>query len=516
MTQGIHHITAICKDAVETYQFYVEVLGLRFVKKTVNFDAPDTYHLYFGNEAGEPGTALTFFPFRRLNNAVRGYGEARTVQYSVPEGSMSYWQERLGRFGVKSKLTTEFAHEVLSFTDPDKMPIQLIATSDDIEAFEYPWDSVVSHEYAIRGFFGVRLYEAKSGKLTNLLELLGYKQIGIEANTVRYKVKSGNRAAHVDLKTLSDKNESAQQGYGSIHHVAFSVPDDKVHVDVQQELRMHGYDVTPVIDRDYFHSVYFRHPSGILFEIATDEPGFTIDEELEKLGTKLQLPERYEPIRDKIEAVLPTLERDDGDELGFKYHYVKPRRGTSKHFLLLHGTGADELDLVPLAKELDREYGIISLRGNIDENGLNRFFARFSEGKLDYDSLEEETKKLATFVEDIALKHDIAFRDICVVGFSNGANIAQNLAYSYPNLLRKYALLHPVLLDIDKDPEDTPEQVFISSGEQDPYLLEADMHTLVERFVSGGSKVTDYLHTGGHHLTPEEVVELRGFVGSSL
>jgi glyoxalase family protein len=305
--KGFHHITAIAGDAKRNLTFYTEVLGLRLVKKTVNFDDPGTYHFYFGDETGTPGTILTFFPWPGIPRGRHGTGMPTEVGYSVPTGSLSFWTERLARFGIGvTNSGSRFGESFIAFEDPDGLPLSLIepAASDDRK----PWiTDEVGSDVAIRGFHSTTLTLRNIEKTAAVLtEVFGYESAGKEGYRNRYVTNATPTAATVDL--VEAPQQSAGVGAaGTIHHVAFRVKDEQVQDEIRQRVAARGLDVTPKIDRNYFFSVYFREPGGVLFEIATDNPGFTVDESAAELGTHLMLPPRYEPRRAEIERVLPAL-----------------------------------------------------------------------------------------------------------------------------------------------------------------------------------------------------------------
>ncbi|NML22604.1 ring-cleaving dioxygenase [Pseudoflavitalea sp. G-6-1-2] len=305
--QGLHHITAIAADAQRNFDFYTKVLGLRLVKKTVNFDDPGTYHFYYGNENGTPGTILTFFPWEGIGQGRPGTGMATDIAYSVPANSLDAWKERLTRFNVSfAEPTVRFGESYLSFTDPDGLSISLVApVKEDTRA---PWVSEdITAAMAIRGFhsttLSLRSTEATAAVLT---DIFGYRLLAKEGNRHRYVTDAVNEAGVIDLLELPD-GKPGYNAAGTNHHVAFRVSDDTILMKFRDKVLSKGLQITPKIDRDYFFSLYFREPGGVLFEIATDNPGFTVDEPLDQLGAGLRLPKQYEPMRAEIEKVLPIL-----------------------------------------------------------------------------------------------------------------------------------------------------------------------------------------------------------------
>jgi glyoxalase family protein len=304
--EGLHHVTAMAKDARRNNSFYTGTLGLRRVKQTVNFDAPDVYHLYYADGAGTPGSVITFFPFPNSARGRAGVGEAGVTAYAVPEGSFEFWRDRLAAHGATDVVEeTRFGERRLRFSGPDGEGIALVETTGDARA---PWTgSGVDERHAIRGFHSVSLRLKKSGSTAELLEFMGYEKAGVEGNVERFRLAAGNGADAVDLETLPDL-PFADLGAGSVHHVAFAVADRAAQLAVQEALTARGHHVTPVIDRDYFWAIYFRTPGGVLFEVATAEPGFARDEAPEHLGEALQLPEQHRHLRPYLEKHLEPLE----------------------------------------------------------------------------------------------------------------------------------------------------------------------------------------------------------------
>jgi len=304
---GLHHITAIASDPKRNLDFYTKVLGLRFVKKSVNQDDPGTYHLYYGDYAASPGTILTFFPWIGIARGRPGTGQAYATGFSVPSGSLAYWRQRLTKLEVVCGNTeSRFNDEILPFNDPDGLHLELIATNELDPRPPTPAPDVPA-EYAIRGFhsstFALREEEPTAEML---VDGMGYLLAGHAGHRSRYTVGAGGPGTYVDLLTEPALPRGIN-GAGTIHHIAFRIADDENQNAILTELQDRGTSVSPVIDRAYFKSIYYREPGGVLLEIATDGPGFAIDEPVEKLGSTLSLPPRLEPQRKQIEAVLPPL-----------------------------------------------------------------------------------------------------------------------------------------------------------------------------------------------------------------
>lgn len=303
-TIGIHHITAIVGHPQENVDFYAGVLGLRLVKQTVNFDDPQTYHFYFGNESGEPGTLITFFPWPGARRGVVGDGQVGVTSYVIPKGSMSFWEERLAKYNISFKKTQRFGEEYVRFEDPHGLQLELVEREEG-KASNWEFGGVTPAT-AIKGFGGATLFSTQPEKTRDVLEnVMGLEKVGAEGAFVRYRstAEIGNI---IDLKLMP--THRGTMGVGTVHHIAWRANDVEDQLDWKRHVEHHGYGVTAVRDRNYFHSIYFREHGNILFEIATDPPGFAIDESFETLGAKLMLPPQYEPHRKQIEQVLLPFE----------------------------------------------------------------------------------------------------------------------------------------------------------------------------------------------------------------
>lgn len=304
---GLHHITAIASDPKRNLEFYTKVLGLRFVKKSVNQDDPGTYHLYYGDYGASPGTIMTFFPWAGIARGRPGTGQAYATAFSVPFGSLAFWREHLTKLGIPHGNTElRFNDEVLTLNDPDGLHLELIATKENDSRRPAP-SADVPAEFAIRGFHSSTLALKNDQPTADLLvNGMSYLLVGKSGHRARYTIGAGGPGTYVDLLTEPSLPRGIN-GAGTVHHIAFRIVDDENQETAQARLQQLGVGVSPVIDRAYFKSIYYREPGGVLFEIATDGPGFAIDEPLEKLGTTLSLPPRLEPNRKAIEAALPPL-----------------------------------------------------------------------------------------------------------------------------------------------------------------------------------------------------------------
>lgn len=524
---GIHHVTAIASDPQRNLDFYAGVLGLRLVKRTVNFDDPQTYHFYYGDEVGTPGGILTFFPWPGARRGRQGVGQVAVTSFAVPPSALGFWIERLVRHGVQYEGPVRRwgedaeGEQVLSFRDHDGLLLEIVAHATAETRPGWGGAPGIPMEYSLRGFHRVELWVAEREPTERVLEgVLGFRLVAEAGNTRRYAAGDGGAGNFVDLRTVGDFGHGLG-GAGTVHHVAWSVPDDEAQLDLRGRVQQAGLHPTPVIDRQYFHSVYFREPGGILYELATVPPGFTVDEPVERLGERLMLPPRYEPHRAEIEAILPRLhlpvtpagsaafgaasgpEEVSGEALGFVHRYLPPTAGGElaggTTLLLLHGTGGDEEDLIPLGQMLFPGAGLLSPRGQVLEQGAPRFFRRLAEGVFDLEDLARRTEELAEFVEAATRTYELEPAGIVAVGFSNGANIAASLLLQRPGLLRGAVLLSPMLpYQPERVPDLTGTAVFIGAGQSDPIVPVAQVERLAAVLEGAGATVKLHWEAGGH------------------
>ena len=311
---GLHHVTAIAGDPQRNLDFYSEVLGLRLVKLTVNFDDPGTYHFYFGDAEGTPGSIMTFFPWPQGRGGRHGTGQVAVTSFSIAPGAVGFWIERLLRHNVRYEGPTKRgrgsdAESVIAFKDPDGLILELAGHAAAEVRASSPWDGAagIGKANAIRGFHKVTLWVEQGEATAHVLtETLGFREHSEEETTRRYVVGAGGPGKIVDVRSIGGFGRGADV-VGVVHHVAFAVADDESQRSVRQRVVDSGLRPTPVIDRTYFHSVYFREPGGVLYELATLPPGFTVDEPKEHLGEALKLPQQYESMRAQLEAELPSL-----------------------------------------------------------------------------------------------------------------------------------------------------------------------------------------------------------------
>ena len=305
--KGLHHITAIAGNAKRNVKFYTDTLGLHLVKKTVNFDDPNTYHLYYGDKTGAPGTILTFFPWEGITAGRRGARQATEIGYSIPEGSLDFWLKRMDDHNIiHNKVAEKFGEQYLTVLDPDGLKLELTVAKNADNRL--PWETTaIKADNAIKGFHNVTITTNKIEPTAKILtEVLGYKLLEQHVNRYRFVTDTVENANIVDLVEVAGEIAGHVAG-GSVHHVAFRVIDEKTLMEYREKIAALGLHITDKIDRNYFYSLYFREPGGVLFEIATDNPGFAVDEPVDELGTHLMLPPQYESRRADIEQQLPQL-----------------------------------------------------------------------------------------------------------------------------------------------------------------------------------------------------------------
>jgi glyoxalase family protein len=303
--RGLHHVTSFAGDAQKNNAFFTKILGLRRVKKTVNFDVPDIYHLYYGDEQGTPGSVMTYFPFPNIGTGRPGTGEVGTTVFSIPEGSLNYWKERFATHNVAGLTeNTSFGSKRLHFNGADGDTLALVEQDTD---YRKPYvHGGIGNAEAIRGFHSASLRLRDDGATAELLKFIGYDKIETSDGIQRFAIKGGNGADFVDIETLPNV-DAGRPGSGTVHHIAFAVENREKQLEVRNALVDTGYMVTPVIDRNYFWSIYFRTPGGVLFEIATHEPGFNFDEDAGHLGETLKLPHQHEYLRAQLEKSLQPI-----------------------------------------------------------------------------------------------------------------------------------------------------------------------------------------------------------------
>lgn len=479
---GIHHITAISGVPHENYDFYVRTLGLKLVKKTVNYDDPGTYHLYYGDATGSPGSLLTFFSYEGRPGRP-GAGEVSVTGYAVGSGQLDRWQQRLNSVGVATTRQDLFGEQVLSFTDPHGMGLEITETSSAKSA-----DLGTFHKAVIS------LVELEATR--ELLEFMGYEVVASQEDRIRLAIPGGEDF----IELVKVPRAAVTGGPGTVHHIALRLANDADQRQWRQLLLRRGYQVSPITDRNYFHSIYFRGPEGVLYELATDPPGMLVDEDsVETMGQTLRLPPQYEKYRLQLETHLAPLEAP------FRTLEIA---GLGTTLVGLHGTGGDENDLIPLLRQLSPQAPILTLRGQVSENGYARFFRRLREGVFDQKDLAKRSHELAQFL-------DSREGDKILVGYSNGANIAAHALMLAPRVAREAVLIRPML---GWTPPETADlrghRVLILIGSQDRVVSPESGRELANELRRFGAEVSVVELSAGHELTPADIQQARSWLDS--
>jgi glyoxalase family protein len=528
---GIHHVTAIVDDPQENIDFYTNVLGLRLVKQTVNFDDPYTYHLYYGDDQGRPGTIVTFFPWPDGRRGSRGVGQISAIAFAVPTGALAFWQARLAandmRFGGPQQ---RFGAAVLSLYDPAGLLLELVEQPGRAVGLAHS-GSDVPPEAAIQGLYGVTLTVAQVAPTAAFMtDRLGFRSLEDATGQTRYAIGAGADAAFVEPIGRPDVPRG-QVAAGSVHHVAWRVADAVAIEQWQQELTRQQAGVTEIRDRQYFRSIYFREPGGVLFEIATDAPGFAIDEMPAVLGTHLMLPPWLEPQRRDIERRLPPIKvagqsvpaPDQFKELvtmepvtlPFVHQFIPAQAEGAPTLLLLHGTGGNEHDLLDLGRKLYPQAALLSPRGQVLENGMPRFFRRLAEGVFDLDDLRQRTHDLAAFVAAASATYHFDPQRVIAVGYSNGANIAASMLLLHPQVLAGAVLFHAM---VPLEPEQLPDlhgvPVFMGAGRSDSMIAPQQTERLAQLLQQAGADVVLHWEPGSHALNQAEVRAATNWLGT--
>jgi glyoxalase family protein len=318
--RGIHHITAITSSASENLAFYEDVLYLRLVKKTVNFDDPYTYHLYYADSAGTPGTIITFFPWEKLPRGSAGDGMVTSIAFSIPMGSVDYWCRRLNIHGIETTEGERFGEHLIQFKDPHGLSLELIESPKVYSNLNQSSNSKSVANRIVGFHSATALLRSLEETQSLLVNLMGMKLLNKEGNRYRFKMTRDDSLGNFYDVVVDPKAQNGRQGGGTVHHIAFRTSNEDEQKYWQKSLKDDGFSVTPIRDRKYFKSIYFNEPGGVLFEIATDPPGFTVDEPYESLGRDLKLPDQYESLRNEIESRLPKLQANRKRDVDLLYN----------------------------------------------------------------------------------------------------------------------------------------------------------------------------------------------------
>jgi predicted esterase/catechol 2,3-dioxygenase-like lactoylglutathione lyase family enzyme len=501
---AIHHITAIAASAAENLKFYEQVLGLRLIKQTVNFDDPYTYHLYYANGTGSPGTIITFFPWEGTSFGSPGSGMVSAISFSAPVKSMEYWYGRLTSMGIDVQRDLRFDEQVLKFRDPHGLPLELIGVSYVPSAI--PWqESSVEVSQGLLGFHSATaLLNSLDGTQDLLAGIMGMELHGKEGNRYRFKMRESQSPGHFFDVLMDPRADRGRLGAGTVHHIAFRCKTEEEQLSWRKRLIQEKFQVTEIIDRKYFKSIYFREPGGVLFEIATDPPGFTVDEPLEKLGASLKLPSQYEAIRKKIVRTLPPLRISE-----YQHEFWQPEKtlDDGQTIVTLHGTGGNEKDLIGISRRISARSAIISPRGKVLENGLPRFFRRLAEGVFDERDVVRRAHELADFLVGAASRYGRSQEKLVALGYSNGANIAAAILLLRVEVFSKAVLLRPMMPLLHPPETDlSGKRILILDGRYDTVILKESTEKLRLSLEKAGATVESVSLDAGHEITTNDIV----------
>ncbi len=507
---GIHHITAVASSAADNLTFYEKTMGLRLVKQTVNFDDPYTYHLYYGDGHGSPGTILTFFPWENLLQGRPGAGMVTAVAFSIPRNSIEFWRQRISSAGIKVNTEKRFGDPIVRFSDPHGLPIELIGISQRTSTMFWE-DGPIAEVHAITGFHSATATLNRLDEIKGLLmDAMGMTLQSQEHNRYRFMMESHAAPGHFYDVIFDPQAPIGRPGGGTVHHIAFRTQDDESQAGWQSSLRKSGFDVTDVRNRNYFRSIYFHSPGGVLFEIATDPPGFSVDETVEELGASLKLPSQYEHMRDKIESQLPPLRSTP-------FHHVfrepKPTEDDGQTIVTLHGTGGNEHDLIGIARDVGPSSAVLSPRGQVIENGMSRFFKRLAENVFDEKDVVRRANDLADFIVTAAGEYGRDPAQLTAMGYSNGANIAAAIILLRPEVFTRAVLLRPMLpLQDPAAPDLEGKEILILRGDNDSVIPSESTERLVEIFKNAGANVSARNLAAGHEITARDLQEISGWL----
>lgn len=524
---GLHHVTAMASDPQRNVDFYTRVLGLRLVKQTVNFDDPNVYHFYFGDDRGSPGSILTFFPWPTMGRGTPGAGEVSATAYACSRGASEVWSRRLAERGIATKPIVRFADQGIAFEDHDGMQLEIVESDAAVSVPARGTDVPASMN--LRGFHSVTLTVRDAASVARrMASVFGMSVAGEDAGRVRLRSAG---AQVIDL--VEDRSAGmARLGAGSVHHVALRAADEADQAAWGERARRSSLSPTAVADRQYFKSIYFRDHSGVLFEVATDGPGFAVDEPEDRLGASLRLPPMYEHARAKIEARLPKLRGRGGEgvplaELALHRHRFEnaAQPGGGRTLLLLHGTGGDESDLLPVGRRTAASSHLLSPRGNVTEQGAARFFRRFAEGVFDEVDAAHRSKELARWVSAARVVYGIGADQLDALGYSNGANTlgAMLLLGAFENAPpTRLVLLRamPVFAAATEVEERVARaggsalrgvRVLMLSGARDAIVPPSGGEMLAGRLRALGAHVDVQMLDAGHELSREDLVQTGAF-----
>ncbi len=498
MTSGIHHVTLITGNVQANVDFYVGFLGLRLVKRTGGYEDARQLHLFYGDQAATPGSLVTFLVWQDGSAGQAGAGQVSELSLAIAPGSIGYWLERALTHQVRVEGTgQEFGETVLRLRDPDGVVIKLV--SADLTPLTMP-DSDIAPDHRIRRIRGVTLLSEVQEETTAFLtRYFGYRAEGIEGNIQRLVSETGDA---LDVRDAAGFWPGAP-GTGTVDHVAVRAVDAAEVARVEAALRQRNSSLTTLHDRNYFTSLYVREPGNVLVEMASDGPGFTLDETVETLGTTLFTPPDT-PDPDAIKVMLPQFalpgeERVVYRDLIYKHRFFVPSQPDGSNLVLLHGTGGDEADLMPLAHRAAPHATLLGLRGRSTESGVQRWFRGFGPAIFDQGDIRFEAGALEAFFAEAERAYGLAPERTVALGYSNGANFLGAAMLLHPGLVRRAVLLRPVMvLDTVPDADLSGLAVLIVVGKDDAFRAQGERLAAILR--DSGADVSSEVVEGGHEL----------------
>ena len=498
MTSGIHHVTLITGDVQANVDFYVGFLGLRLVKRTGGYEDARQLHLFYGDYAASPGSLITFLVWQGGSSGQAGAGQVSELALAIPKGSIGYWLERALTHQVKVEGTAqEFGETVLRLRDPDGVVIKLV--SANLPALTMP-ETDIPAEHAIRRIRGVTLLSEVQEETTAFLTRnFGFRTGSVEGAIQRLVSDIGDV---LDIRDAAGFWPGAP-GTGTADHVAVRAKDEAEVQAVSQELRKLNSSLTNLHDRQYFTSLYVREPGNVLIEMASDGPGFTLDETLEKLGQTLFMPpDTSDPEATKVmlpQFGLPGEERVVYRDLIYKHRFFTPENADGATIALLHGTGGNETDLMPLAHRAAPNATLLGLRGRSTESGVQRWFRSFGPSIFDQKDIRFESGALDAFFGEVRSAYCLDTENLIALGYSNGANLLGAALLLHPSMIKRAILLRPVMvLDEVPDADLTGTSVLIVLGETDAFRPQGE--ELAEALRTRGAEVDAQVLSEGHGL----------------
>ncbi|MFT0893151.1 VOC family protein [Pseudochelatococcus sp. G4_1912] len=516
MGDGLHHITAITSRVQANIDFYAGFLGLRLVKQTGGFEDARQLHLFYGDRAGSPGSLLTFLVWEGGSRGRVGHGQTNEIALAIAPTSIGFWLTRALAHNLRPEGPSRVFNEtVLRFRDPDGIAITLTGCS---LPSALPWTADdIPAEHAITRIRGAQILSEMPEQTARFItHHFGYQALATEGDTQRLVSSSGDV---IDIRNAQGFWPQGP-GTGTIDHLAFRAPDTEHVMQMEAELKRLNNSDTNVHDRRYFTSLYVREPGGVLLELATDEPGFTIDESIEMLGATLMTPPMTEEDAADIRIMLPQFSRPGEyrmhhHELPFMHRFHTPDNAGDTTIVLLHGTGGNEADLMPLAHRLAPHARLLGVRGRSNEEGVQRWFRRTSATSFDQADIRNEAEAFAAFITGANAAYGLDPAKTIYLGYSNGANLLGALLSLHPHLVHHAILLRGIaVLDEPPTADLSDVSVLLLSGDHDPYAKFAP--ALERTLIKGGAKLDTRQINAGHELSDQDIDIAKAWITSAV